>query len=124
VKRAAFTLIEILVTLVILSTGIVMVLSAFDSAVRALGESRDALWAVLILREDMSAAEGGALPGGRSPLNPEFETDAEQRDVTPPECVAGTNLWREVRITVRRVGTPRGVTAATVLRAPPEAPSG
>ena len=53
---AGFTLIEVLVTLVILSTGIVVVLQAFDVAVAALGEARDTLWANAIVREKLAEA--------------------------------------------------------------------
>jgi prepilin-type N-terminal cleavage/methylation domain-containing protein len=49
--RAGFTLIELLVTLVILSTGIVLVLQAFETSAVALGESRDAMRASFLIAQ-------------------------------------------------------------------------
>ena len=48
---AGFTLIEVLVALVILSTGIVLVLRAFETALAAVGQARDALVAGRLMRE-------------------------------------------------------------------------
>lgn len=44
-KTAGFTLIEVLVSVVILSAGIVFVLQAFETATVALSEMRDTIWA-------------------------------------------------------------------------------
>ena len=52
--RTGFTLIEVLVAVLILSTGIVFVLRAFDTAVGALAVSRDALDTHLFLKEKIS----------------------------------------------------------------------
>lgn len=43
-KTAGFTLIEVLVSVVILSAGIVFVLQAFNTAAAALSEIRDSIW--------------------------------------------------------------------------------
>lgn len=48
--RAGFTLIEVLIALVVLSTGIVIVLQAFQTSVSALGEARDAMRAAHLLQ--------------------------------------------------------------------------
>jgi hypothetical protein len=53
-KALSFTLIEVLITLVILSTSIVLVLRAFGTAAAALGESRDCLWTSLLAKEKIT----------------------------------------------------------------------
>ncbi len=64
-KDSAFTLIELLVTVVILSTGIVLILQAFQTSMVALAESRDgmrsaALAHALVLQGELNARGGGA----------------------------------------------------------------
>lgn len=44
-KSAGFTLIEVLVSVVVLSTGIIFVLHAFETATVALSDMRDVIWA-------------------------------------------------------------------------------
>lgn len=56
-EPAAFTLIEVLVTLVILSTGIVLVLQAFETSLVALGDARDNLWGSFLMRQKMTEVE-------------------------------------------------------------------
>ena len=63
--RRGFTLIEVLVTVVILSIGIVLVLRAFETSLVALGQARDALRAGHLIRGKMAEAEADALEGGR-----------------------------------------------------------
>lgn len=55
--RAGFTLIEVLVALVILSTGLVVVLRAYNTSLTALGRSRDVLLASRLIREQMAEAQ-------------------------------------------------------------------
>jgi len=62
--RSGFTLIEVLVTLVILSVGLVMVLRALDTSVVALDEARYAVVAERTIREKMSEVESLAGEGG------------------------------------------------------------
>jgi prepilin-type N-terminal cleavage/methylation domain-containing protein len=67
--RAGFTLVELLVTLIILSTGIVLVLQAFETSAIALSESRDAMRADWLIRQKlaaMTADPGGDEAGGGS----------------------------------------------------------
>jgi prepilin-type N-terminal cleavage/methylation domain-containing protein len=66
-RHAAFTLIEILVTLVILSTGIVVVLRAFESSVVALSESRDTLFGSMLAREKLVEIESSLAQGDSFP---------------------------------------------------------
>lgn len=63
-----FTLIEVLVALVILSTGIVVVLGAFETSLVALGEARDTVRAARILREALADARVAAQSGGAAGL--------------------------------------------------------
>jgi len=53
-KNDGFTLVELLVSVVILSVGIVSVLHAFQSALFALGASRDHLWGGLLIEEKIA----------------------------------------------------------------------
>jgi prepilin-type N-terminal cleavage/methylation domain-containing protein len=52
--RRGFTLIEVLVAVVILSTGIVVVLRAYNSSLIALGQAHDVLQASRLIREQMT----------------------------------------------------------------------
>lgn len=56
-NRDGFTLIEVLVALVILSTGLVLILEALGGALRALGDGRDALCATLFARDGLDRAQ-------------------------------------------------------------------
>jgi prepilin-type N-terminal cleavage/methylation domain-containing protein len=66
--RVGFTLIEILVTLVILSVGIVAILHAFQSSLTALGAAGDSLRAELAIREKMAEIEQAARDGNESAM--------------------------------------------------------
>jgi type II secretion system protein I len=128
---AGFTLIELLVSLVILSTGIVVVLEAFQTALSAVGESRDALLADILLRERLAAIEtqvrGGSVPAGASGSFPgamrRFKW-IQSVDASPalPAVLSGTELSQRVsvRATVwqRERGTEYSAEALYVL--PPE----
>ncbi len=62
-RSTGFTLIEVLIAVVILSTGIVMVLRAFDTALVALHDSRDTLRAALIVRNRLADVRLAAATG-------------------------------------------------------------
>lgn len=64
--RSGFTLVELLVTLVILSTGIVLVLQAFETSMTALSESRDALRASALVQSLVAGGELVLRHGGAS----------------------------------------------------------
>ena len=73
----AFTLIEVLISLVILSTGIVMVLRAFNTSLFALRESRNALIANILIRDKIEQARLAAFERGAAGLESQaggFET--------------------------------------------------
>ena len=65
-RCAAFTLIEVLIALVILSTGIVVVLQAFQTSATALGDARDTLRATRLIADKLSEldANGAAAAAG------------------------------------------------------------
>lgn len=67
-RRAGFTLLEVLVTLAILSTGIVLVLSAMSASTAALDEGRDGIRMQLFVRELIDQARSGlSAPGAAMP---------------------------------------------------------
>ena len=75
--RQGFTLIEVLVTLVILSTGIVLVLRAFETSLTALGESGETVHSMRLIQRKMSEIESDMLvdeqitgPGGSRSFDP------------------------------------------------------
>ena len=117
-RHAGFTLIELLVSVVILSTGIVLVLEAFQTAMVALGDSRDVLMQDMLARERMAAVD---LQLAESPFSPpqsasgrftgQFKGfDWSQRVVTAPHSVAASDAGRiyNVALTVGRVGVEPG----------------
>lgn len=60
---AAFTLIEILITIVILSTGIVAVLHAFETSMVGLSKARDVLFSTVLCRDKLTDIEADLLSG-------------------------------------------------------------
>lgn len=63
---AAFTLIEILITIVILSTGIVVILHAFETSMMALTKARDVLACTVLCRDKLSEIKSD-IAVGKSP---------------------------------------------------------
>jgi len=125
---SAFTLIEVLVTLVILSTGIVVVLHAFESSVTALGEARDVLNGTALARQKRveiasELAAGGSMPTGASGVfEAPFEDYAWYVDSTvvasvpsgpaeddeDAEDIENAPALHRLRIEVRREGVEEG----------------
>jgi prepilin-type N-terminal cleavage/methylation domain-containing protein len=68
-RHAAFTLIEVLVSVAILSIGIVVVLQALQQSVVFLGEARDCVWAHRIASEKIEETRLSALLAN-GPLSP------------------------------------------------------
>lgn len=62
-KPEGFTLIEVLVSVVILSTGIVFVLHAFETATVALSEMRDTIWASSVAQQEIDRMRVAASSG-------------------------------------------------------------
>lgn len=78
VKRSGFTLIEVLITLVILSTGIVLVLEAFQTSITALGISRDSMWSNILIKEKFAELRANELE------NEEFQIAPSSGDFGEP----------------------------------------
>jgi len=109
--QAAFTLIEILVALVILSTGIVVVLEAFETSLFTLAQSRDTTRASRILAEKAAELDVLGIRKGTSGVESgagvfSVSTDWKGRvdvetDPLSAGAVSGTlhrveiSLWRE-----------------------------
>ena len=62
-NRVAFTLIEVLITIVILSTGIVGILYSFDASMNALSETRDTLFCTVLCRDKLTDIESDIVAG-------------------------------------------------------------
>jgi general secretion pathway protein I len=125
-----FTLIEVLIALVILSTGLVLVLRAFQTSVVALGEARDSLWASLLIADKMTELRedvrtGGTLASDRGQFGGRYavfhweSTVREALDLHEGGIVgAQSGKLFEVTIAVRRERAEREYAATTLMRAP------
>jgi prepilin-type N-terminal cleavage/methylation domain-containing protein len=130
-RRSAFTLIEVLVTLAILSTGIVVVLQAFNTSLVALGESRDTLRAYdllarrvaeteLALREQGAEGASSVSEGRFTGRHADFLWRVEVRDASVPGAggltggLSGPQL-KEIAASVWRTGATRRHTAVTFV---------
>ncbi len=60
---AGFTLIEILITIVILSTGIVVILQAFGTSTTALAQARDALFSAVLCERKLTDVKAQMITG-------------------------------------------------------------
>ena len=63
-RRYGFTLIEVLISLVILSTGIVVVLRALGMSLTAVHESHNRLWAEMVISDRIAEIKASALENG------------------------------------------------------------
>ena len=124
-----FTLIEVLITLVILSTSLVLVLRAFGTAAAALGESRDSLWASLLTKEKIAEAamaaednrgagfrsSSGRIPGG----GVDFLWTLRARPLDSLPARTGVRnepvVLNEILVTVRRDGSTRERSVTTCV---------
>ena len=62
-NRSAFTLIEVLITIVILSTGIVGILYSFDASMNALSDTRGTLFCTVLCRDKLTDIESDIVLG-------------------------------------------------------------
>jgi prepilin-type N-terminal cleavage/methylation domain-containing protein len=123
--RAGFTLVEVLVALVVLSTGIVLVLRAFETSLSALRVSRQSLWAAVLVRNILAEtqtalAAGETVPAygrGRSASGPveDFQWERIMESVRRPGGAAGTNLQLRVEVSAWREDPERRYTVTTYL---------
>ncbi len=132
-REAGFTLIEILVTLVIVSFGLVAVLGAFQRSVTATAQARDVLRASQLIAERMAEIQAAVATGGGAPSSgrgrcetPDeaFVWEQEVREETVPDTIAKDDMarrhrWYTVRLTVSREGDRvRGHTVETLIAVP------
>jgi type II secretion system protein I len=124
-KPEGFTLIEVLVSVVILSAGIVFVLQAFQTATVALSEMRDTIWASNVAQAEIDrlrviASSGedigsGYWTGRTSTYYSDFTWD---RNISGAQLGSGPGAGdvRRVIFGVRRDGGSRVYTYETYIR--------
>ncbi|OGV64865.1 MAG: hypothetical protein A2498_14180 [Lentisphaerae bacterium RIFOXYC12_FULL_60_16] len=110
--RAGFTLVEVLVALVVLSTGIVLVLRAYETSLSALRVSRQSLWAAVLVRNILSETQTalaagepvGSRDGGRSVAGPveDFQWERLVEPVRRAPGDGGTNTLVQVEVSAWR----------------------
>lgn len=88
----AFTLIEVLISLVILSTGVVLVLRAFGTSLSALHESRDAMLANMFIRDTISSVRLKALENGT------VGSAADKQEISGPDDLGGELRIKAVQV--------------------------
>ena len=133
----AFTLIEVLVTLVIVSVGLVAILRAYQIAVSALEQTRETLRATMLIDQILAEREIGALEKAEAPVtttgrfaSPYDDYVWEQKVVEvglvpalPPE-VAKRCRWYEVEVSVwKERGLARRLTANSMMAVPQDSAS-
>lgn len=130
-QNKGLTLIEVLVALVILSTGIVLILHVFNTSLFGAREATESSRAQMLLREKASEIqfymrENGDLSqilrSGNFP--PPFHEFVWRIAIVPVQSVETINLenmlevweWLKVMITVERTGSNRPYTASIFIR--------
>lgn len=126
-----FTLIEVLVALVILSTGIVLVLRAFETALAASERSRDSMIATMLVREKLNQVESTLLidrvvdSGGTEAFDEGEAAGFRRTCAVAPAAGQGASLTPaqgalyEIRVAVARVTSGTELVAATHVFVPP-----
>ena len=125
-KSDGFTLIEVLVSVVILSVGIVLVLQALETATVALSEMRDAVWASTIAQGEFDKIRVRAMGGGDpssvrrqdivTTYYGDFRIDRSVSDAELPAAGDDAPDIRRVLISVKRVGSVRSHEYETFVR--------
>jgi prepilin-type N-terminal cleavage/methylation domain-containing protein len=122
-----FTLIEVLVSVVILAVGIVAVLEAFNVSLSLIGESRNVLRAHMLIMQKMAEIELSTIERpGRDPgsswgtfdgANSDFSWESKVTEVfSAPFGVESAGKLDQVAVTVWREAGQRKYSAATYLR--------
>ena len=126
-----FTLIEVLVALVILSTGIVSVLRAFETALAASTRGRDSMVATALLRDKLCQVETELLQGGNAETggtesfvdgaNKGFKVrcSVAAADMQGPSLPSECGALYEVRVDVQKASSGTAFSAATYVFVPP-----
>ena len=125
-KSDGFTLIEVLVSVVVLSVGIVLILHALETATVALSKMRDAIWASNIAQGEFEKlrvrAYGGGDPGNGdsqdtySTYYAEFRIDRTVGDADLPDGSETSPDVRYVLLTVTRIGSSKSYHYETYVR--------
>ena len=114
--QKAFTLVEIMLTITILTVGIIGILRAYATSVNALEVSRDTVDAVCLLKEKMAEIEQAAIDeGGNSPgfSSGRFEDEFENFGWKLEVKTGSIEDLNEVTLVVSRVGQPRKFSLVT-----------
>lgn len=125
-----FTLVEVLVAVVILATGIVFVLRALDASVGALAEARDTMWATTLLREKTVLTTLAIRTESlKPPISRKGRFEGRYADFLWSEEVSllpapGPVVSCELITTVWRNGSNRPITAYTHVAIPERPPQG
>ncbi|MBL7075921.1 MAG: type II secretion system protein [Kiritimatiellae bacterium] len=119
-SASAFTLIELLVTVVILSTGIVLILQAFQTSMVALAESRDTMRAAalshaLVVQGEMDARSGSGVIDDHilQSRYPDYWWRVDTRSDSDAACTNASWLKHEVVVMVQHDVTGREVEAVS-----------
>ena len=122
--RNAFTLIELLVTVVILSTGIVLILQAFQTSMIALATSRDTMRSASLRHALMVQAEvkvmgsdAGVPDQTLRPLYPDYRWRVDTRTDADVACTNSVWIKHEVVAMVQHKVTGRESVAETWVQA-------
>jgi prepilin-type N-terminal cleavage/methylation domain-containing protein len=119
---SAFTLIELLVTVVILSTGIVVIMQAFQTSMVALADSRDtmrsaALRHALMVQAELDVRGAGSGTGlDDSMLHrryPEYRWRVDRRADSDPACTNSAWIKHELVVVVEHAMSGREAVAET-----------
>ena len=122
VSASAFTLIELLVTVVILSTGIVVIMQAFQTSMVALADSRDtmrsaALRHALMVQAELDVRGAGSGTGLDDAMlrrrYPEYRWRVDRRAASDMACTNSAWLKHEVAIVVEHTMSGREAVAET-----------
>ncbi len=128
-RNSAFTLIELLVTVVILSTGIVLILQAFQTSMVALAESRDglrsaALSHALVVQGELEVRGAGAVIDEHvlQARYPDYWWRVDTRPDLDAGCTNASWLKHEVVVMLQHDVTGRETDAASWVQVKKEQP--
>ena len=136
-KRGGFTLIEVLVAVVILSTGLVVILQGMQTAVKALDVAVDKTRSSFLLHQQLNDLSAAAAAGqdlselaGEGRFDKPYDRYYRRLKISKVRLTqknpgAGavdaddSGVLYDVRLTVRRAGSERSYSVSTLLLEPP-----